>query len=265
MTDSSNVPLGRVESSWLDVGGKKMHARRAIDSSPAGAPPVVLVHGLLVSSRYMVPLVQHLAPWFPVHAPDLPGFGLSESADRILDVDELADALAAWMDAARIERASLVANSFGCQIAAHFGVRHPGRVDRIVLQGPSTDRHARNALVQIGRWATCGLYEPFGIIPVIFRDYLGAGLRAFLQTYRFMLRDRIEEMLPRVEAPTMVVCGTNDAIVPRSWAEELAGLLPRGELRVVPGSAHAMNFSSPLELCRVARPFLSGSMMPASR
>jgi 2-hydroxy-6-oxonona-2,4-dienedioate hydrolase len=40
------------------------------------------VHGLVVSSRYMVPLAEVLACWFDVYAPDLPGFGRSEKPSR---------------------------------------------------------------------------------------------------------------------------------------------------------------------------------------
>lgn len=256
---ASRVPRGRVEHLWLEVQGRRTHARIATGYAPGSATPVVLVHGLLVSSRYMAPLVAHLAPWTDVFAPDLPGFGLSEPTEHVLDVPELADALAAWMDRAGLARASLIANSFGCQIAAHFGVRHAERVERIVLQGPSTDSHARSALIQIARWAACGLYEPWSIIPVIFQDYIRAGARAFVDTYRFMLADRIEEQLQRVHVPTLVVAGANDTIVPRRWAEELVSVIPCGELKILPGCAHALNFSAPLELVRVALPFLRGA------
>jgi 2-hydroxy-6-oxonona-2,4-dienedioate hydrolase len=56
-----------------------MHAR--ISERGVG-PPVVLVHGLVVSSRYMVPLAEVLARWFDVYAPDLAGFGRSEKPSR---------------------------------------------------------------------------------------------------------------------------------------------------------------------------------------
>src|SRR4028119_2296736 len=51
---------------------------RASEAGAAASPPVVLVHGLVVSGRYMVPLLEELARSHAVYAPDLPGFGRSE-------------------------------------------------------------------------------------------------------------------------------------------------------------------------------------------
>jgi 2-hydroxy-6-oxonona-2,4-dienedioate hydrolase len=87
----------RLGSLWVDVGGLRMHARAAIDTADGAALPVVLVHGLVVSSRYMIPLGVRLTEWTHVYAPDLPGFGKSDHPERPLNIAGLADALAGWM------------------------------------------------------------------------------------------------------------------------------------------------------------------------
>ncbi len=112
---------------------------------PAGRAPVVLVHGLGVSSRYMRPLARHLATDLRVHAPDLPGFGRSGKPRRVLSIPELADWLAAWMEAAGLRRAALVGNSLGCEILVELVLRHPERVERLVLQGRTPEPGARTA------------------------------------------------------------------------------------------------------------------------
>ena len=77
----------------------------------------MLVHGVAVSSRYLVPLAEHLAPRARVYVPDLPGYGLSDRpAGRDLTVPELADALLGWMDRVGLDRPHLLGNSFGCQV-----------------------------------------------------------------------------------------------------------------------------------------------------
>ena len=132
-----------------------MHARVSVDSVPPGRPPVVLVHGLIVSSRYLVPLAARLARDYPVYAPDLPGYGESAKPGRVLNVPELADALAAWMRAVGLDRAALIGNSFGCQILADFGVRYPDRIERAVLLGPTGDPCGRSASRQVARrWSS---------------------------------------------------------------------------------------------------------------
>ena len=70
------------------------------------------------------------------------------------------------------------------------------------------------------------------------------------------MEDRIEDNLPRVEMPALVVRGSRDPICPQRWAEEVAGLLPRGRLVVVPGAAHTLNFGTPTEFAGLIRGFL---------
>jgi 2-hydroxy-6-oxonona-2,4-dienedioate hydrolase len=62
----------------------------------SASPPIVLIHGIGVSGRYLLPAAVRLAANVPVYVPNLPGFGLSSKPARVLSVTELADALAAW-------------------------------------------------------------------------------------------------------------------------------------------------------------------------
>jgi 2-hydroxy-6-oxonona-2,4-dienedioate hydrolase len=250
--------LGRLESGWISVDGLPMHARVSADPAPDKAPTVVLVHGIGISSRYMVPTAERLAPFFRVYAPDLPGFGRSAKPSHVLNLTELADALDGWMQAVGLERATLLGNSFGCQIIAEFALRHPERVERAVLQGPTVDPKARTALQQIARWQLDTPREPPSLGAVTIRDYRDCGIRRVVRTFQYSLQDRIEEKLPHMQVSTLVVRGGRDPIVPQRWAEEATRLLPKGRLIVIPGAAHTVNYNSPLELARVVRPFLSG-------
>src|SRR5207244_7249891 len=91
-----------LKSEWAHVGRWQMHARVSTLAVAPHAPVVVFVHGIGVSSRYMVPTALKLAETCRVYAPDLPGFGLSAKPSEFLDVPALADALAAWMRAVRL-------------------------------------------------------------------------------------------------------------------------------------------------------------------
>jgi 2-hydroxy-6-oxonona-2,4-dienedioate hydrolase len=182
-------------------------------------PPIVLIHGIGVSGRYLLPTAVRLAANVPVYVPDLPGFGLSSKPAHALRVTELADALAAWLAAAAISRATLLGNSFGCQIIAAFASRHPGAVAHVIMQGPTMDPEARTAVRQLARWAMNSFREPKveagpALGAVVRRDYRDAGVRRVLATFGEALRDRIELNLPRVMAPTLVVRGARDPIVP---------------------------------------------------
>jgi pimeloyl-ACP methyl ester carboxylesterase len=61
------------EREWTNTASGVMHAR--VGGDPGSRPPVVLIHGLVISSRYMVPTAAELAPLVRVYAVDLPGYG----------------------------------------------------------------------------------------------------------------------------------------------------------------------------------------------
>jgi 2-hydroxy-6-oxonona-2,4-dienedioate hydrolase len=233
-----------------------MHIRASRGAMPPERRPVILVHGMVVASSYMVPLAERLAPDFPVYVPDLPGYGDSDKPDRTLSLVELADAISGFMDAARLARSALIGNSFGCQILAEFAVRWPARVDRLVLQGPTVDPSGRTFPEQLKRLWQNSRRERGAMAQISRQDYRKAGLRRAWKTLRLALGDRIEDKLPKIEVPTLVLVGSDDPLVPLAWAERAANLLPLGRLVVVPGVTHTMNYVAPDVFVRAIRPFL---------
>ncbi len=238
------------------AGPYQMFARVSTRPPANARLPVVLVHGLVISSRYMEPLAEALGPHFRVLAPDLPGFGESEKPRKVLTVVELADALASWLEASGIAKAAFVGNSFGCHVLAALAVHHPAAVDRLVLQGPTVDPAARSLPVQFWRDIINGRREPRPMGPLARIDYAKAGLRRAILTARFLIRDRIEERLPLIEMPTLIVRGSRDPVVPQAWAEQVARLLPRGRLVVIEGGTHTLNYTYPDEFATAILPFL---------
>jgi 2-hydroxy-6-oxonona-2,4-dienedioate hydrolase len=235
-----------------------MHARVSVDLAPARSLPIVLVHGIGVASRFMVPAAEVLAPYHRVYAPDLPGFGESDKPAHILNVVELTDALAEWTRAIGVGSAAFLGNSFGCQIVVDLAVRYPELVERAVLQGPTMDPRARTAWRQIARLLRNSRREPLSHGLISAREYPRCGFRRLMKTFHYALEDRIEEKLPHVRAPALVVRGSRDPIVPQRWAEEVASLLPEGRLAVIPGAPHTVVYDAPLELARLVLPFLGG-------
>lgn len=260
-------PTSPFRSTWTRVNGLLLHAKVATRApASAGTKQLVLVHGLGLSHRYMMPVAERLAPDFDVFVPDLPGFGDSAHPRRVLDLPQLADGLLAWMDVAGLGRISLLGNSQGCQVIAHLAARHPGRVTRCVLQGPTTPPNERTWLRQFIRWRQNDRYNPPDLGPPTWSDYRRAGYGRVLRTFRLELLDRLEDQLPRVAAPTLVVRGQHDPICREPWAEEVARLLPDGRLVLIPGVAHTLVYTAPEQLAAVTRQFLcDGQRWPVTR
>ena len=240
----------------LLAGGFRVFFRYSVRPS-VWQLPVVLVHGLGLSGRYMLPTAQCLAPHFPVYVPDLPGFGGSEKPAYTLDVPQLADALAAWITAAGLERVMLLGNSFGCQIIADLAARRPELVERAVLQGPTTPPDERSWWRQFRRWRQNQPYNPRALDPVTWSDYRKCGYRRLLQTFRYSLRDPIEAKLPQIRCPVLVVRGELDPICRQPWAEQVAARIPHGRLVQIPAVAHTLVFTAPAQLAAVTEQFLA--------
>lgn len=252
--------MDRVASMWTVVDGLRMHARVPNHPAPAGAPAVVLVYGLAMSGRYMVPTLLSLAPWYRVYAPDLPGLGSSTTPARRLNLSEQADALAGWMDGAGLDRAALLGNSLGCQVIVRLALSYPERLTRAVLVAPTMDPRARSALHQAWRLLLDMPREAPSMPFVALQDFWRVGVRRTWSTLSEAVQARVEEHFPGVQAPTLVVRGDRDPIVPQRWAKEVSCLLPRGRLVVIPGAPHAVNYSAPAALVCAVRPFLDGDL-----
>ncbi|MBV8525592.1 MAG: alpha/beta hydrolase [Acetobacteraceae bacterium] len=233
-----------------------MHAKVSADLPPPGKEPLVLVHGLGLSHVYMMPVAEYLAVEFPVYVPDLAGFGESEHPKQILDVAGLAAGLEAWLGAVGLGPVSMLANSHGCQIVGELAVRWPGRVNKSVLQGPTTPPEERGWMIQFVRWRQNNRYNPPELGPISYHDYHRAGYGRALRTFHLALRDRLEDKIPAMTGPVLIVRGQHDPICQEAWAEELAGLAPDGQLAIIPGVAHTLCYAAPEQLATVTVQFL---------
>ena len=251
------------QSIWTKANGLKLHAVASTGRVAVQKTPMVLVHGLGLSHRYMMPVAKCLARDFRVYAPDLPGFGLSEHPPQVLDVSGLADGLLAWMDSVELERAALLGNSFGCQIIADFAAKYPERTFATVLQGPTTPPGERSWFWQFIRWRQNSPYNPPEMDPCTWPEYRMSGYLRVLRTFQYSIKDPVEEKLPKVAAPTLVVRGESDPICHKWWAEQVCSLVQDGRLELIPDVAHTLVFTAPKQLSRVSRSFLD-EMQPAS-
>jgi 2-hydroxy-6-oxonona-2,4-dienedioate hydrolase len=245
---------------WDTVRGLRM--RSLVVGDPEG-PVVVLVHGLGLASESLADMADALAPEFRVYVPDLPGFGASDHPPRALSIKGLADALDRWCETVGLSDAVIVGNSYGAQVVAELAAREAEerrqerRARAIALIGPTCEPGSRTLTGQIGRWvANSGDDEGGGNPARLLGPYLTAGLRRTVKTAWSATRHRIEDRLPAVDVPTLIIGGELDEISPPAWTEHLAGLLADGERRVVEGGAHSMHGSHPDRLAHFVRLFV---------
>jgi pimeloyl-ACP methyl ester carboxylesterase len=246
----------RLQSDWTDVQGLRMHSR---SSTRRAGPRFLLIHGLVISSLYMIPLAEHLSAEFETHAIDLPGYGRSEKPREPLDVPALADAVAGWTRA-HGGTWNVIGNSFGCQISAELAVRHPDCVATLILVGPTIDPAAPTLLRQAFRLFRDMPREPMRLWLNHVVDYARAGPRFAIALMRAMMADHIEAKLPRIAAPTLIIRGERDPVAPRRWTSEMTTLLPRGSSVEIPNGSHGVHYAAPAEVADVISSFVHREM-----
>ncbi|KGM11207.1 alpha/beta fold hydrolase [Cellulomonas bogoriensis] len=223
------------------------------EGGPAAA---VLVHGIGVSRRYFTPLGVSLArAGATVVAPDLPGFGASPRRAEPLTVPEHADVLAGLLEQllGGEQRPVLVGHSMGAQVVTELASRHPGLVAGAVLVGPVAEPGARSAVRQGWRLLRDTRYESFGANLLMVRDWLRCGPRWYLRTLPELLAYPLEEHLPHVRVPVVLVRGSRDPVTPRRYLDALVEVQPSATTVEVPGEGHIAMFRRPEVVAAVCR------------
>lgn len=226
------------------------------EDNPEDAPVFVLVHGLGMSRRYMMPTAVLLAEFGRVYVPDLPGFGDSGKNVKALTIPELSDSLVDWMTDLGLGPVIWLGNSLGAQVLIDFSTRHPEHAAAAILVGPTIDPEARKISIQLLRLLGDVFLEPADLYMIAVVDYLRAGLRRNIQTLRDALEDPILTKLPQIRCPVLIIRGGRDPIVPEGWVEQAARLVPESRLVTIPRAAHAVNFNSPEHLVAEVTNFL---------
>jgi pimeloyl-ACP methyl ester carboxylesterase len=239
-----------LQSRVTDVSGVRLHDRGA-----GRGRPVVFVHGLGGSSRSLIPLLTALAPFYDGRAVDLPGHGVSDNPEAVLDIPGLADALAGWVEAAELRGTAVVGTSTGCQVVADCAARYPELLGPLVLISPTVDPEARGAVRQLVRFARTGLRADIAQAPLLLGDAVRAGWWRVARTSRYLLTDRIESKLPDISQPTLIIRGLTDPVVSQRWAEQASAMLPDGRWETVAGGAHAIHYTFPQAIGLLIRTF----------
>lgn len=187
---------------------------------------------------------------------DPPGSGLSRSRGETPDtIGPHADAMAAVLDAAGVDRVTLMAGSSGCPVAVAFAAQHPDRVRRLVLAGSYLDGSSvagegdRDALVEMVRrsWGVSSrvmsdIFYP-DATPAQRRAYIAhqrasatplAAAAALEAVYRLDARDAAAD----VRAPTLVLHRRGDRAIRLALGVATAHAIPGAHLEILEGNAH---------------------------
>ncbi|MCY3616655.1 MAG: alpha/beta hydrolase [Acidimicrobiaceae bacterium] len=238
--------------------------------------PVLFLHGLGGSRTSWEPQLDGLADAFRCIAWDMPGYGASAPSEP-LTFAAIADSVARLLDAAGVQRAHLVGESFGGMHALHTALRHPDRVARLVLANtspafgidgtdPGTWRAARLAPLDTGVTPADIAEDVLTSIagPALSDGALAMRVAGFARIPAAGLRAAVEclpahdvrERLGAIASPALVVAGELDAETPVGYSRILADGLQNAELIVLEGVGHLAVSEVPRTFNRLVRDFL---------
>lgn len=241
---------------WTIVDGLPLFYRVNTETA-SGNTPIVHLHGFGISGRYLVPTAERLARHYPTFVPDLPGYGRSHKPPVTLTIPELADALARFLDAVGVERATLLGNSMGCLVTIEFAYAYPNRIDRAILVSPAGGPHNQPLYRGLPQLARDSLRESPRILPVALPDYVRFGPICSLRLFHAMTHYPTVERALGLDVPMLVVTGARDPLVSQERMRQLVEARPNLTLVIHNRAAHAINFSHPRMLSTIVQDWLS--------
>jgi pimeloyl-ACP methyl ester carboxylesterase len=266
-------------SQFLTVAGLRLHLR---DTGPREGPTLILLHGFGDSLLGWEPWAQALEDRFRVIRIDLPGAALT-GPDPTGDYsdDRAVQILLALMDQLGVAKASFIGHSMGGRIAWRFAAEQPQRVDRLVLVAPdgyaspgfeygkAPDMGPGLGLMQwvlprvLVRMSLKPAYADTSRITDEDVDRLWHLLRA--PGVRGALLDRLRGWIPqdptvflgRITAPTLLIWGVQDGMIPVANAQDYLKAIPTARLVSLPGVGHLPQQEAPAGSLPALRAFLT--------
>jgi len=271
----------------ITVAGTPLHVR---DTGPRSAPVVVLLHGFGSSLHTWEPWARALSVAHRVIRFDLPGSGLSapDATGDYTDARSL-QLLAALLDQLGVAQASVVGNSIGGRIAWKFAAAFPQRVSRLVLISPdgfASPGFAYGkppevpAVMGLMRYALPKTLLRMNLAPAyaqpdrlqgatVTRHHdlmLAPGSRdALLARMRQTVLEDPLPILRRIRAPTLLLWGAADQMIPVANAADYAGAIPNARLVTLPDAGHVPFEEKPAESLVPVLAFLDEAAAPAAR
>lgn len=219
-------------------------------------PPLVFLHGFCDSHELWNEFIRPFTVSYRVLTPDLPGFGKSPALTTPFTLDQVGDAMAAWLLEQGVERPLVIGHSLGGYVAMSLLARHSALLAGICLfhstpNPDSTERKSvRDKVIQfVKEKGVAPFVDTF--VPGLFLDKknpeIEATRRRALSTpmasllgYAEAMRDRPDrlETFFRTPLPALLIGGANDSIIPIGDLNAIAQNSPKSEFHRLDGVAH---------------------------
>jgi non-heme chloroperoxidase len=234
------------------------------DRGDGSGPVVLLLPGPTDSWRSYEHLFDLLPSGVRVTAVSQRGHGRSGKPETGYRVPDFAADVVPLLDALGVERVVLAGHSGSCLVARRVALDSPDRVAGLVLEASPMTLRANAQLLHFVRSVVSELHDPISadfarsfvldtssqrlsadLVDLLVDDVLAVPARVWQQTFGGLLEYDDQFELPLIEAPTLLVWGDADALVPREAQDGLVGSIPNADLVVYPGVGHTPRWEDP--------------------
>ncbi|GAB3261625.1 alpha/beta fold hydrolase [Chitinimonas naiadis] len=252
------------------------------ESGPRDAPPMILLHGFAGDGDNWVRFAPYLRDRYRLLIPDLPGFGdTGYLAGQSYSLERQIARLKDFMDMLHLDRVHLCGNSMGGYIAAGFAAAYPERIATLALfNAAGVDMTTRSPfyhsaldgenLLLMRKPADFDdvlrlVYHKRPWVPGFLRDYLvtraiaAADDQDLIFHEIFSERVWLDERLPNISAPTLILWGDDDRVLDISSIKLFQAGLPHAQVAIIPACGHVPMLEKPLSTVRVYGRFLDGA------
>jgi pimeloyl-ACP methyl ester carboxylesterase len=231
--------------------------------------PLILIPYLAADYACYAFQVAEYAKHFTCVSLDLRGTGESDTPDGTYSTEDLADDVAAFMQATGIQRAHVSGLSLGAAVGLWLAAKYPGRVQSLSLHSgwPKTDAYVKTVVEgwQVMATALGSVQEltiqaifPWCFTPELYAarpDYIKAladfvrsrpaqSVSAFIQQSNAVISHDASAQLSRITAPTQITFGSTDRVTSTRFADQMKGGIRDAELLIFEGPAHAPLYES---------------------
>jgi abhydrolase domain-containing protein 6 len=221
-----------------------------------------------------VPFLDRLAEARTVIVPSLPGFPGGDRGHTVLDSHlDWVLAVRDVIDKAGLAGADLVGGSVGGSFAAELAAIWPEKVPRLALiapfglfdeNDPATDPWAQKADDIPGLMTTdADIYKkikeaPAGANSIEWPIEQTRAAEAAARIFWPLGNTKLERRLPFIKAPTLILWGEKDRLMPRSYAASIAKMIKaKTETRIIAGAGHLAELDKPEEVANAVLAFMS--------
>jgi pimeloyl-ACP methyl ester carboxylesterase len=242
----------------------------AVEYQDEGAGKVILLlHGWQDNLRTFDALVPLLSVTNRVIRLDCPGFGQSETPKETWDLDNYVKFVENFIQKLHLQVDVLIGHSFGGRIAIKGAADKNLQPNKIVLvnsAGIAKNKTLRNSVLKTGAKIAGAIIRipPLSfwreklrkkIYESIGSDYLNAG--AMKETFLKIIAEDLTESAKKINIPTLLIWGANDAETPLSDGQRLAKLIPDSKLEIINGAGHFIHQEKPEEVANIIQNWTS--------